>query len=422
MRLITVLLLLFFTPLLSAQTDSLIEQRLPQSFSIDSSEQLRLNIPEGLIAQGRLEEAGKEYQSLLNQLLPEFNEEDVTANPSEHDLYYTSPLLLKVLLGKAALLEKQADPKDKSGMSLEPALAVRELTVDALFHLRQNYSGSDLGYEQQQSGRELEWKAINLAYKLYEKSNNPSYLLRCFRLVEKSKKGALSNALVHPETYQLAAVVPTDFESLARKKEEVMRLQSKWAEINYNNKNTEASKKAEDEYLVGRKAYSRKLSAFSKKYRSVYKMRYNESVVTVGEIQNRLKEEGQTFLSYYNTKDYLYGFVISLNGLKAKRLKRPENLNQKILSFLNMLSNKEEQTNCKAYDALALELYEILIRPFEPLNNQVIIVPDEEIGYLPFNALLYTAPAASCEFAAYPFLLGGIRKEHVFKSDTFVGK
>ncbi|MFT5800446.1 MAG: CHAT domain-containing protein [Patescibacteria group bacterium] len=421
MRLITLLILLLFTSHLSAETDSLSSQGFFQNLLIDTTDQLLLNRAESLLGEGDFEEAKKEYQLLLNELLPEFNNEDFSANPSENNLYYSSPLLLKVLLGKADLLERQANPKDKSGISLEPALSVRELTVDALFHLRQNYSGAALAYENQQAGRELEWAAINLAYKLYEKSNNPSYLLRCFRLVEKSKKGALSYALVHPKTYQLANVSPKDLKNLTQKKREVGKLSSDWAAalLKSNNKITELSKVAQDKYIVGRKAYNRKLSEFSKKYHRVFKLRYNESIVTVGEIQNRLQEPDQVFLSYYNTKEYLYGFVITLNGLKAKRMKRPKKLNQKIADFFNLLKNKEEQSNCKVYDALALELYETLIKPFEPLKKQIVIVPDEEIGYLPFNALLYTAPAFSCEFADYPFLLNKYQLSLHYSAEEF---
>ncbi len=421
MRLITLLILLLCTSHLFAESDSLRNQNLSQNLQIDTTDQLLLNQAESLLTAGRFEEAKKEYQKLLNELLPEFDNEDFSANPSESDLYYSSTLLLKVLLGKAELIEQQANPKDKSGISLEPALTVRELIVDVLFHIRQNYSGAALAYENQQAGRELEWEAINLAYKLYEKSNNPSYLLRCFRLVEKSKKAALSYALIHPKTYQLANVSPEDLEVLTQKKKEVGKLNSNWAAalVKSNNKITELSKSAENEYIVARKAYNRRLSEFSKKYHNTFKLRYNESVVTVGEIQNRLKESDQVFLSYYNTKEYLYGFVITLNGLKAKRLKRPKGLNQKIVDFLNLLKNKEEQANCKVYDALALELYETLLKPFEPLKKQVVIVPDEEIGYIPFNALLYTAPASPCEFADYPFLLNKYQLSLHYSAEAF---
>lgn len=425
MRLVTFLILLLFTSQLSAQTDSLGKEDLFQNFLIDSTELLLLDRAESLVAEGRIAEAKKEYQSLLNELLPEFNEADFSINPTENDLHYCSPLLLKVLLGKAELLEREANPKDKSGTSLEPALSVRELTVDVLFHIRQNYAGAALAYQNQQAGRDLEWQAINLAYRLYEKSNNPSYLLRCFRLVEKSKKAALSYALVHPTTFQLANSSPEDLENLSKKKSAVEKLKSEWAaalkksDSPAGTKQADSSKSAHDKYIVERKAYNRKLSEFSKKYHQVFKLRYNESVVTVGEIQNRLEESDQVFLSYYNTEEYLYGFVITLNGLKAKRVKRPKALNSQIAGFLNLLKNKEEQKNCKAYDTLALELYETLLKPFEPLKKRVVIVPDQEIGYLPFNALLYTAPVASCEFSSYPFLLNKYQLSLHYSAEAF---
>ncbi|MFK7810171.1 MAG: CHAT domain-containing protein [Saprospiraceae bacterium] len=417
MRLITLLILLLTTVCLPAQSDSLSTSsaetnevdnlNLNSHWGIDTTDQVALNQIAEFAENGNTEEALKRYQLWLTQLLPEFNKTDIAENPSESDLYYASPLVLKILLEKASLLEKQADPKDKSGNSLEQVLEINELVIDALFHLRQNYQGAALAYENGQAERELEWKAVNLAYQLYEKSNNPSYLLRCFRLVEKSKKAGMLNALIQPQTAQLANVPKEDLEELSNRKLKVAALKSEWANVlnDSNNKNTEAANRAKNDYITARKAYNRKVSEFSKRFPTVYGLRYNEAIVTVGEIQNRLESADQVLLSYYFTDEYLYGFVITLNGLKAKRLKRPANLDAGIMRLHEILKNEEEQSDCTTYDSLALQMYETLIQPFEPLKKQVIIIPDEGIGYLPFNALLSTAPPGSCNFSNYPFLL-----------------
>jgi CHAT domain-containing protein len=408
MRLFALLLLLLYTESISAQTtDFPVNVIWTTSSSLDSSDQVFSNQAQALLSQGDAEGALAQYQLWINQLLPEFNNEDPAANPSESDLYYSTPSLVSALLGKAKLLEQQANPKDRSGLALEPALTCRELIVDALFHLRQNEHGAALSYEKLQAHRQQEWEAINLAYLLYEKSNNPSYLLRCFRLVEKSKKAALVNTLVHPKSHQLANVPPDLLAQLANEKTAIGRLHTKWANemLVANNSITTTVKEAKENYINARKAYNRKLSEFSKLYPQVYGLRHNESIVTVGEIQKRLQSKEQVLLSYYQTADNLYGFVFTLNGMKAKRLELPSELNQQIGRFHAMLKNKEDLQNCAAYNELAFKLYETLIKPFEPLAKEVVIIPDGLIGFIAFNALLYQSAGNSCAFEEHPFLL-----------------
>jgi CHAT domain-containing protein len=422
MRLFALLLLLLYTESITAQTtDSPVNAIWTTSASLDSSDQVFLTQAQALLSQGDTEGGLAQYQLWINQLLPEFNNEDPAANPDESDLYYSSPSLVSALLGKAKLLEQQANPKDRSGLALEPALTCRELIVDALFHLRQNEHGAALSYEKLQAHRQQEWEAINLAYLLYEKSNNPSYLLRCFRLVEKSKKAALINTLVHPKNHQLASVPPNVLAQLANEKTAIGRLHAAWAHemLVSNNSITKAVNDAKDNYINARKAYNRKLSEFSKSYPQVYGLRHNESIVTVGEIQKRLQAKEQVLLSYYQTADYLYGFVFTVNGMKAKRLGLPPELNRQIGRFHTMLKNKEELQNCAAYNELAFRLYEILIKPFEPLAKEVVIIPDGLIGFIPFNALLYQSAGNSCTFEEHPFLLHKYQVNLHYSAEAF---
>lgn len=421
MRLITVLILLLYTVAVSAKMDTLVNKVLFQDIVIDSSDQAILQQMQILVNDGKISEALQGYQQLMIESLPDFNEEDIDVNPSESDLYYCSPVVVKALLEKSNLLELQANSANRPGEHLEKALSCRELAMDGLFHLRQNFYGVELSYNNGIPARQQEWEAINLAYDLYEKSNDPSYLLRCFRLVEKSKKASLSDALINPETSQLANVKPENLTGLAEQKKKVGQLYTDWANALFtsNNNTTEPTKRLESSYVSARKAFHRKLSEFSKRYPRVYSLRYNESIVTVGEIQNRLERPEQVLLSYHLTDRYLYGFVITLNGLKAKRLELPAGLNQQIIRFQEMLRAKEERKNCKEYEDLALSLFQILVKPFEPLESEVTIIPDGLIGYIPFNALLYQPSDNPCNFTTSPFLLNKYQIAFHYSAEAF---
>ncbi|HHS95585.1 MAG TPA: CHAT domain-containing protein, partial [Phaeodactylibacter sp.] len=438
MRFIHLLVLLLFSCTLWANTDSL-DVKMQENntafanslsvpfgggseIEIDSSEQVLLRTAQSLTQAKNTKEALEQYQNLLALLLPNLDKEDILANPTDSDLDFPSPLLIYTLSEKAKLLESLADGIDKKNTSLQAALSCRELVVAALFQLRQSYHGKQLSYNNTLSERKEEQAAIRLAYSLYEKTNDPSFLLRCFRLMERSKKTALSYALIHPHDFRLANLPSVELKEMASLKKNVIRAKAKW--VNALHHKTAIPEKQltslEENYLKGKKHFLKKISSFSKKYPQIYALLYNESIVTVGEIQNRLERPEQVFLSYYNTDDYLYGFVITRSGLKAKRIEKTENLDTQIFQLHQILqSNKEETHDCAEFNNLALQLYQQLLQPFEPLQEELIIVPDGAIGYVPFNALLTEAPTKTCAFSSYSFLLHKYQISMHYSSEEF---
>jgi len=126
---------------------------------------------------------------------------------------------------------------------------------------------------------------------------------------------------------------------------------------------------------------------FDEKYPEYEKRKYQPEATTVNDIQKKIIDHQTAFIEYYQTDETLYIFTITKNGLEVTQ-KNAKGLADDIADFVKNISN--ENMNIKNYHTLAHKLYQQLIPKSIPSSdkiNRIVIVPDREIGTLPFAAL-----------------------------------
>ncbi len=112
--------------------------------------------------------------------------------------------------------------------------------------------------------------------------------------------------------------------------------------------------------------------------------------LTLGGIRDRMPEQVQ-ILQYAVLDDKVLAWVISKDkfGVAEQKI-TSSSLTGKVVNYLKSVSNISASETEESRRA-GIELYEILIKPVEPLlekNKQIYIVPDKALNSLPFNALL----------------------------------
>jgi len=214
--------------------------------------------------------------------------------------------------------------------SLELALLAYELAFYAKLKLRSIYDFESSKLYLQREAKEVNAKAINAAYNLHKNSNNESDIERAFKIAESSRALVLLEGII-----QNQQVENTTEDSL---------------------------------FLNTQKAKFDKPVSFS-------------------ELENNL-EENEVLIEYFQTEDSLYAF-------KIEKHNNPEfyqlQLNsQKLQDLLTALRSQE--TTAFTFTPLANKIYQEV---FEPLSieagKKVIIIPDGELNYLSFEALVTKA-------------------------------
>jgi len=156
---------------------------------------------------------------------------------------------------------------------------------------------------------------------------------------------------------------------------------------------------------------------FETQYPAYYRLKYDLSTISLPYVQDTLLQPKQALLEYFVGDSIIYIFVARPDTMIVREVKRNFPLEDWIEQFRQGLygfytAPKADQTDAlydkclEQYLEYAPKLYEKLFAPVKAfLPEQVIVVPDGPLGYVPFDALLTAAPKDPNNFKQYPYLL-----------------
>lgn len=112
-------------------------------------------------------------------------------------------------------------------------------------------------------------------------------------------------------------------------------------------------------------------------------LRYPKTL-SLDEARKLLSDKETAFLEYSIGEESSYSFLITRKGIQASQIPGKSDLRKKIIAYRKSLSDPENSN----FD-LGLELFENLIpKNISPEIKNIIIVPDDMLSILPFEALL----------------------------------
>jgi CHAT domain-containing protein len=148
------------------------------------------------------------------------------------------------------------------------------------------------------------------------------------------------------------------------------------------------------------------ISFIEKTFPRYYTYKYADPVVSVQKVQQSL-DRREAFIEFFinaekkSNEGEIYTFVITDNEFKIIRKPVNSELNETIDHFLKFIKNGMVLNTRKAdyiqYTRDAYELYKLLIDPVvtSMQNYRLVIVPDDKLSYLPFDAFLSSAADTS---------------------------
>jgi CHAT domain-containing protein len=260
--------------------------------------------------------------------------------------------------------------------------------------------------------RHLFEEGINIAKTLYEEKNLVEYRNRMFELSGLSKGLILNDALRKTHFSSLSNVPDSLIDKMVILNQQLAKLQQE-RESQY-----EADIKQRDhialgelsEQVIQKKAEWIRLQEQIKTYTDVLEVKKPMSLL---QVQQRLKPN-QCILEFFMGKKTKYLFVVR----KDTCLMHPVAAQIPISDWVErlrmglMFPNGDDAKNLSAraassaYIESASNLYTALITPIKSwLREEVIIIPDGILHYVPFEALLKTFPSDYGNYRTYPFLL-----------------
>lgn len=160
--------------------------------------------------------------------------------------------------------------------------------------------------------------------------------------------------------------------------------------------------------FAAQKNYCELIRFFENDYPEYHQLKYGFKNIAFDSLQKKLGEN-QTLVEYFTGDTVIYALIINRDDHRLVAIPRHFPLDQWITQFREgingaQLSGAEYQAKLGQYATSAHQLYEKLITPIADwLQQEVIIIPDGALNFVPFEALLATPPKDVANFKTYPF-------------------
>ncbi|MBK9460655.1 MAG: CHAT domain-containing protein [Sphingobacteriales bacterium] len=284
-------------------------------------------------------------------------------------------------------------------------------------------------------------QTVSICIELYEHTQQLDYWYQAFNFAEKSKSVLLLNAIKDAEAKLIANIDPSLIEKEKSIRQRLWVLDEKMLqERALSAPDTQRLSQWQAPHFDLYKAYEQLLQHLETTTPNYHYLKYSIGTTSVADLQAWLATQPQTALiSYMVTANCLFVFVVTATHFEAMRLPMPLDFKIQIEEFMDSINCHNQDD----YVEIGYELYQILLqKPLQiitqhlPNAQHLVIIPDNELCYLPFEALLSSPkigirPTTSCLMCYSNTILAIIirlllyeticQKRRSLLSDTFGG-
>ena len=268
--------------------------------------------------------------------------------------------------------------------------------------------------------------AIDLNFQIWKQQKDSTALNEILFLSEKSKNNFLYERLNKSNTSITDLLPDSILQQINAFDLLVSQTEKKLFQAQTTNEKSNITT-ARDELIRYRKDHKIQLASIEKEYPEFYQLKYHNSIPSIDSLQEKLlSDEG--VLSYYVGDKHLYVLLFDKWDFSIERVPMDFSLAQKLNTFNTSIiaSTKKNATAQKAlidYHETGFFLYQKLIEPFvRKLPTRLIILPDNLLENLSFEALLSEVPAPKTNYTDYPFLLNKYTISYQYSLDAICRK
>ena len=285
-----------------------------------------------------------------------------------------------------------------------------------LDYLRIRYESLGSKMDLQAVAHAIYERAIQLNLLLHDLSEEKKYWHKAFYYCEKSKGMILFEATQKAKAVSFANIPDQVIHEIKELETSITRLEKRifLEQENSIPTNSEFLDSIQNRLFNQKLSYSRKIKETEINYPAYYNLRYASNIATVGTVQNKIGPN-LSIVSYFMGDNHLQIFLINEDDFKTINVPIPIDFTIRLDSFQTnirqfpFIATKDIEDNLEQFTENAYYLYQFLILPIEEfLHDQVMIIPDVELGYLPFEALLSEVPENVAQIKKYNYLINDL--------------
>jgi CHAT domain-containing protein/tetratricopeptide (TPR) repeat protein len=348
----------------------------------------------------------KFYQKSLNSIVSDFNDPDIFANPSADSSIFDIRLLdnLKCKAQALELLSGEQDNREMKLKTLNKSLETIDLALQLIDRIRNNYLTEESRIYLAENEKDTWFSAIHIANSLYTLTNDNSLIQKMYSIVQRAKAAVLRNEISENDLLYSSSVPDSLIEKQNTLAENIAAYNKLILEesqlTNPDNSKISLWKDALFEMNRGKEKVSEEID---RQFPQYHDLLLKTEPLPLSDIQKKLKRD-ETVIDYLLSNQYsgekrgLYIFVITGNSLEF----RETNLDSAFVVNAEIIRKGDDpaahvpdsKTVFMNYTHALSFMYETLFKPVEKMitGKRIIIIPDEEIAWLPFEAFLNKLP------------------------------
>jgi CHAT domain-containing protein len=352
-------------------------------------------------------------QKSLEAISIDFSDENGVSNPKLEDVLYKNNLM-SVIERKIKVMKAMQEAGETS-FGIQEVYESARLATAALEDL--NRSLKDKKSKQYWLNKEALptfETAIRIAVKAYKKTGDTKYLNEAFQLSEHSKSMLMRESMQEANASTFGGVPPELVLKEQELREAIATANKKYLDARLMGDEEEEKKQGELIFKYKHQADVLK-HTFEDKYPKYAALKYSSVVADISTIQKDL-DASACLLEYFEGKMNIYIFAITKEDQDVLVVPKGAGYARKMFSLQNALSSAlaASKDPVNAYNQF-IELGQYFHKKFlsTPLiadKDRLIIIPDGQIGYLPFEVLLtqkvdLADQDESISFSELPYLI-----------------
>lgn len=323
-----------------------------------------------------------ELKNALNVLLPNH---DANILPKYEDLYAENTFIdIFDLLGNIQV-------------SSTNALNCYDRSFYVTNLLTENITSQEAKLRHADKNRKRSEACIAILYQDFKSLKKPTIIVKALAYAEKNKAAILKETIAKKTLLQLH---PKDTLLI---KEQV--LLTKQADLTNQLIKAEFEKNAK---IVNDLSYklskiSNDLKYLKNKIDLSYPIDKNENFID--DLKRKLKKEKASLVEYFYGENDVYTFIVSDKSLQFFKFKRDEDFDASISNYINYFNSPNTINNdVSKFTTDAFNLYHQLKLNRVKASNNIIVIPDGFLNFMPFESLL-TKESKTTNYSKMPFLI-----------------
>jgi len=338
------------------------------------------------------------YQKSITAIVDDYNDNDPRNNPELNNImvdYY----LLNSLLKKAETWELYYS-ETKKLKDLETGLETYTLAINLIDKIRTGYQTQESKLFLTENVRNTFIKTIHTNLHLFSSTGNLKFKEAAFSYAEKSKSSILL-ASVRDLEAKISGGIPDSLQKLEKdiKAKIVVYDNHIYEERLKKNPDLKKIKLWDEKLFDSKQKLDELVSQLEEDYPKYYNLKYDNKVLELSGIQKKL--QNRAMIEYTLSDSILYTFVVRNDFFEIYEQAIDSSFFQYIDDIRESVNSNDfanhNSKNFKDYVIAAYQLYQKLIFPIDDVikERELIIIPDDKLGYIPFESLITSFPDTS---------------------------